>query len=44
MNGLPGDGIPKNEEEAARIGEFILIQENAIKRMKDGLKAHVIKS
>nr|WP_280922191.1 PD-(D/E)XK nuclease family protein [Ammoniphilus resinae] len=41
VNGLPGDGIAKNDEEAAKIGEFILIQEKALKRMKEGLKKHV---
>lgn len=41
LNGLPGDGIPKDEDEAAHIGEFILMQELAIKRMKEGLKGFV---
>lgn len=41
VEGLPGDGIPKNDEEAALIGQYLLFHEQAIKRMKDGLKAYV---
>ncbi|MFC5449146.1 PD-(D/E)XK nuclease family protein [Paenibacillus aestuarii] len=41
MEGLPGDGNPKDEEEAGKIGDFILMHEIAIKRMKEGLKQFV---
>lgn len=41
INNLPGDGIPKDEAEAMAIGDFIRMQEVAIKRMKDGLKKYV---
>ncbi|GGG18497.1 RecB family exonuclease [Paenibacillus abyssi] len=41
VQGLPGDGVPKDDAEAVLIGQFILFQELALKRMKEGLKAHV---
>ncbi|MGF7033481.1 hypothetical protein J2T17_004429 [Paenibacillus mucilaginosus] len=41
VDGLPGDGLPKDEEEAAEIGQYILLQELAIKRMKEGLKSYL---
>jgi hypothetical protein len=41
MNGLPGDGVPKDGAEAALIGQYVLFQEQALKRMKEGLKAYV---
>lgn len=41
LEGLPGDGIPKDEDEATKIGDFVLMQEIAIKRMKEGLKQFV---
>lgn len=41
VNGLPGDGIPKDDAEAALIGQYLLFQEQALKRMKEGLKAYV---
>ncbi|MFS0558799.1 PD-(D/E)XK nuclease family protein [Brevibacillus sp. 179-C9.3 HS] len=39
INGLPTNGYPKDDAEAKAIGEYLLAQELAIKRMKDGLKA-----
>jgi hypothetical protein len=38
FHGLPGDGTPKDADEAALIGQFILTQEMALKRMKEGIK------
>jgi RecB family exonuclease len=40
LEGLPGDGIPKDDVEASMIGDYVRMQELAIKRMKDGLKQH----
>lgn len=39
-DGLPGDGIPKDDLEALAIGEYIRMEELAIKRMKDGLRKY----
>lgn len=38
---LPGTGEPKSKEEASSIGEYILAQETAIKKMKSGMKKYV---
>ncbi|MGM8216846.1 PD-(D/E)XK nuclease family protein [Bacillaceae bacterium W0354] len=38
VNGLPSDGEPKDDLEAQAIGEYVRVQELAIKKMKDGLK------
>lgn len=39
LNNLPSDGVPKDMEEASAIGDYLLAQELAIKKMKDGIKA-----
>jgi len=44
VKGLPGNGSPKDDAEAALIGQFILLQEQALKRMKEGLKSYVKKT
>lgn len=41
LEGLPGDGIAMDRDEATKIGDYILMHELAIKRMKDGLKMFV---
>ncbi|MCY9665823.1 PD-(D/E)XK nuclease family protein [Paenibacillus alginolyticus] len=41
VNDIPGDGVPKDDVEAALIGQYLLFQEQALKRMKEGLKAYV---
>ncbi|MDQ0255531.1 CRISPR/Cas system-associated exonuclease Cas4 (RecB family) [Evansella vedderi] len=40
VDNLPSDGTPKDDEEASRIGEYIIMQEQSIKNMKDGLKKY----
>ena len=40
VEGLPGDGAPKDDAEAVLIGQYVLFQELALKRMKEGLKAY----
>lgn len=41
---LPNDGQPKDDLEAAAIGEYLRLQQVAIKRMKEGLKSYCKKN